>query len=31
VTEGGDADMKRAIIQSHFVSDIGARAPRRLT
>jgi len=30
VTEGGDAGMGRAIIQSHFVSDIGARAPRRL-
>jgi len=30
VTEGGDAGMARAIIQSHFVSDIGARAPRRL-
>ena len=30
-TEGGDAGMGRAIIQSHFASDIGARAPCRLT
>jgi|SoiMethySBSTD1v2_1073268.scaffolds.fasta_scaffold99052_4 hypothetical protein len=27
----GDAGTGRAIIQSHFASDIGARAPCRLT
>jgi hypothetical protein len=27
----GDAGTGRAIIQSHFASDVGARAPCRLT